>query len=104
MNYLLDTNIIVIYSKNDYTARLIEQQYQLFSGNNQLFVSVTSLGEINAITKKFNLGERRKNNIQRILDGTNKIAINFENIINTYGDIDAFSQGKSTIQKVNFTA
>ncbi len=53
MDYLLDTNIIFIYSRNGPISKLIEQKYQLFSGNNRLFLSVVSLGEIDAIIKNF---------------------------------------------------
>ena len=45
-----------------------------------------------------------QNNIQRILDSVNKIGINFAEIIDRYGDIDAFSQGKLTNSNVKFTA
>jgi len=50
MNYLLDSNIIIIYSRDNDISNLIEEKYQLFSGNHQLFISVVSLGEINAIS------------------------------------------------------
>lgn len=45
MNYLLDSNIIVIYSRDNNISNLIEQKYQLFSGNHRLFLSVVSLVE-----------------------------------------------------------
>lgn len=104
MDYLLDTNIIVIYSRGGHVSKLIEQKYQLFSTNNRLFLSAVSLGEINAIIKKFHLGEKRRNNIKRLLKSINKIAINFDDVIEKYGDIDAFSQGKLSKTKSKFTA
>lgn len=104
MDYLLDSNIIVIYSRDNDISNLIEQRYQLFNGNHRLFVSVVTLGEINAIIKKLQLGEKRQKNIQRILDSINKIGINFAEIIDRYGDIDAFSQGKLPNKQVAFTA
>lgn len=104
MDYLLDSNIIVIYSRDNDVSNLIEERYQLFSSNHRLFVSVVTLGEINAIIKKFQLGEKRQNNIQRILASIHKIGINFAEIIDKYGDIDAYSQGKIANSKVKFTA
>lgn len=104
MDYLLDSNIIIIYSRDNDISNLIEQQYQLFSGNHRLFLSVVSLGETNALVKKLQLGKRRQHNIEQILSSINKIGINFAEIIDRYGDIDAFSQGKSTTKKGNFTA
>lgn len=104
MDYLLDSNIIVIYSRDNDISKLIEEKYQLFSGNHRLFVSVVTLGEINAIIKKFQLGIKRQNNIHRILASINKIGINFAEIIDRYGDIDAFSQGKLANKQVKFTS
>ena len=63
MDYLLDSNIIVIYSRDNEISNLIEQRYQLFSGNHRLFVPVVTLGEINAIIKKLQLGDKRQKNI-----------------------------------------
>ena len=105
MDYLLDSNIIIIYSRDNNISNLIEQQYQLFSDDNhRLFISVVSLGEINAIIKKLKLGVKRKDNIQRILSSLNVIGINFAEIIEKYGDIDAYSQGKLPNNKGKFTA
>ena len=104
MDYLIDTNIVVLYSRDNHNSKLIEQKYQLFGGNHKLFISVASLGEIDAIIKRLQLGEKRQRYIQRILSPVNKIGINFTEIISRYGDIDAFSQGKLPNNKANFSA
>jgi len=61
MDYLLDSNIVIIYSRDNEVARRIEEDYKIFSGDYRLAISTVSLGEINASIKKLQLGERRKN-------------------------------------------
>ena len=39
MNYLLDTNIIIIFSRKDALTARIEKQYQLLNGKNNLYLS-----------------------------------------------------------------
>ena len=36
MNYLLDTNIVIIYSKSRELAERIEARYQIFAAENKL--------------------------------------------------------------------
>ncbi len=104
MDLLLDTNIIIIYGRDNNISNAIEQQYQIFSGNHRLFISTVTLGEINAFVKKANLGETRKQKLLRIIDGINKISIDYKEIIEKYGDIDAFSQGKMNTGSPKFSA
>jgi hypothetical protein len=35
-HYLLDTNIVIIYSRENDFSKQIEKRYQLFSGNHKL--------------------------------------------------------------------
>ena len=59
MDLLLDTNIIIIYSRDNDVSKMIEDKHQIFTGRNRLFISVVTLGEIDAIIKKFKLGKGR---------------------------------------------
>jgi len=94
MDYLLDSNIILIYSRNDEVAANIEAKYQIFSGNNRLGISIVSKGEIEASILKSKLGEKRKERIQTLMSRLTEFGINFEEVISAYAEIDAFSQGK----------
>lgn len=49
MNYLLDTNIIIIYSKDKSRARRIEADHRIFAKENNLAISIVSIGEINSV-------------------------------------------------------
>ena len=104
MDYLLDSNIVIIYSRDNEVARRIEEDYKIFSGDHRLAISTVSLGEINASVKKLQLGERRKNKIEQILEKINEFGVNIEEVIDRYGDIDAFSQGKLAGKKGKFSA
>jgi len=104
MDYLLDTNIVVIYSRDNAVAKKIEAEYQIFNKDNRLAISTISLGEINAITKKLQLGERRKNKINEIVENLNEFRIDVREVIERYGDIDAYSQGKLSANQGKFTA
>lgn len=44
MNYLLDTNIIIIYGRDSEISKRIEDEYNLFDPQNSLAVSVVTLG------------------------------------------------------------
>lgn len=104
MNYLLDTNIIVIYGRNSKIADEIEKEYELFSGVHNLAISVVSLGELNSLAKQFRYGEKRKERLNKLVEDIFKIDINFKEIIEKYGEIDAFSQGKLEGKPTTFSA
>ncbi|MEN0003387.1 MAG: type II toxin-antitoxin system VapC family toxin [Bacteroidota bacterium] len=104
MNYLLDTNIIITYSRENALARRIEKQYQLLDGQHNLYISVVSLGEIDSYVKKFGIGRKKQSTIQKTLELTYQIDIGYQEIISKYGDIEAFSQGKAKLPGHSFTA
>lgn len=94
MNYLLDTNILVIYGRDSKLADQIEKEYQLFNGHHNLAISVISLGELSSLAKQFKYGEKRITRLNKLVEDVFKIDINISEIIEKYGEIDAYSQGK----------
>ena len=104
MDYLLDTNVLIIYSRSADIARRIERDHQLFDGSNDLAISVVTIGEINSLIAQYDYGKRRKESIQNMLDKILEIDINIRKILDLYGQIDAYSQGKLKAKKGNFTA
>ena len=67
-------------------------------------ISVVSLGELNSLTHQFNYGLKRQVKIQNLLNLVLKMDINIKAIIDKYGEIDAFSQGKLKEKPLNMTA
>lgn len=100
MDLLLDTNIVLIYGRENEIARQIESKYKLFAAENRIVVSIVTLGEINALVKKLGLGHLRKERMQAIIDNATTAGIHYSELIEAYGDIDDFSSGKIKV-KVN---
>ncbi len=94
MKYVLDTNIVLIYLKNNTTKDHIEQVFSPFKSSNIPIVSVVTLGEIESIALRNNWGEKRIGAVLKFLDKCVIADINSKDIIKKYGEIDAFSQGK----------
>lgn len=104
MDYLLDTNVFITYSRSANIAKQIEQDHHLFSGNNNQAISVVTIGEINSLLTQYNFGARRRESIQQMLKNVLEIDINIRKTLDLYGQIDAFSQGKLKGRNGTFTA
>ena len=60
MNYLLDTNIVLIYTQNSPLTKAIEATYNLFNGKNRLYLSVVTVAELKSIVLQRNYGEKKQ--------------------------------------------
>jgi len=104
MNYLIDTNILVIYVRDADLTRRLEEDLRLLTGDNNLVISVVSIGEIKSIAKQNNWGEKRVRRLIEILSQFLTADINIEEIIESYSEIDTYSQGKLKGKATNFTS
>lgn len=104
MNYLLDTNILVIYARGADLAKKIEHDLKLLTRENDLVISVVTVGEIKSIAKRNKWGEKKIENLKELLERFLVADINIETIVEKYAEIDTFSQGKLSDGKVDFTA
>ena len=104
MNYILDTNILLTYVRDNVVTQNIENELNLITGNHNLVVSVVSVGEIKSIAKQNKWGERRINRLNDLFLDFIRTEINTEDIIEKYAEIDTFSQGKLTESPSNFTS
>ncbi len=94
MNYLLDTNIALIYIRNTETTQKLEDRLDLLSGNHNLIISVVSIGELKSIAKQNQWGKLKWQKMLGVISDFLVADINTEEIIDRYAEIDAFSQGK----------
>lgn len=94
MNYLLDTNILVIYLRDRPTKTFIENTYHPFDLPNIPIISVVSEGELRALALKNKWGLRSVNAMNNFLRQVVIADINSADVIDRYAEIDAFSQGK----------
>ena len=104
MNYLLDTNIVLIYTRESPITKTIEKKYNLFNSKNKLYLSVVTIAELKSIVLQRNYGDKKLRLLENVLKNFSIIDVNIGEILNRYAEIDAFSQGKLKTQKGNFTA
>lgn len=104
MNYVLDTNILLIYLRDSETKNKIENNYSLFSSNNDLINSAVTVGEIRSIAKRNKWGSKRLKAVKKLIDKLIIVGINFEDLIEIYAEIDTFSQGKNDTKALNLSA
>ena len=91
-NYLLDTNILLYYLRQDHLWDKIQNRFDLKNGINA--ISIINIGELWSIALRNQWGERRLKQLENISNEFTVIDLNIESIIKRYGEIDAFSQGK----------
>ena len=104
MNYILDTNLVLTYLRDNLQARNLEKDLKLLSGKYNLIFSVVSVGELRSIAKRNNWGSKRIDAMFDILSDFLIADINVEDIIERYAEIDVFSQGRLSGKRVDFTA
>ena len=104
MNYFLDTNLLLVYIRNNLLAKRIEQDLKLFDGKQNLITSVVSVGELRSIAKQNKWGSRRIQEMEDVLSDFLVADINSEDVLERYAEIDAFSQGKLAGTKSEFSS
>ncbi len=93
MDFVLDTNILVYFVRNDEYIRQLENQFSLFSPNNSTFISIVSVGEIRSLAYQFGWGEAKLKRMNYFLQALRPFPIDGNEITETYADIDAFRNG-----------
>jgi predicted nucleic acid-binding protein len=68
MKYLLDTNMLLFYLREDKAALDFEAIYQLFDAQNLALISIVSKGELFALAFKNNWGKRRINQLEQFVE------------------------------------
>ena len=104
MKYLLDTNILIHYIRRSPLGREIDSLYLPFVMPNEPFVSVVSIGELKSIARQNQWGTRKVATMELFLSKMLKADINVESIIDTYAEIDAYSQNKLPSRPLPLTA
>jgi predicted nucleic acid-binding protein len=94
MNYLLDTNILLLYIRDSFTRSYIDDQYDPFGEGNNPIISVVTVGEIKSIAKRNNWGKKKLSLLNDILGSLIITDINSNDVLEMYAEIDAFSQNK----------
>ncbi len=104
MDYILDTNILLIFIRNKDKATEIQKKYGLFNSVNNPIISVVSLGEIKSIALRNKWGNNKISRLNFILNRLIVTEINSEDVINRYAEIEAYSQDKLESKPLNLSA
>ena len=104
MKYVLDTSIILVYLRDLKTRVFIDDHYFPFDTTNIPILSVVSLGEIESIAIRNNWGNKRINAVERFYQKCVITDINSKDVIEKYGEIDAYSQGKLKSKPLELTS
>ncbi len=104
MDYLFDTNILLLYLRRPDLRDKVEQYLNFQTGIDSVILSVVSTGEIKSLAIQNKWGSNRLEKLETLLQQFLIADINIKSIVERYAEIDAFSQGKLTDRKVSFTA
>ncbi len=106
MIYLLDTNIIICLARNRITLENSLAKVgiiDLFSPQNQLIISIVTVGELQSFALNNNWGHKKIQLLESLLTNFIIADINIEGVVKLYAEIDAFSQCKYNKQNAIFT-
>jgi tRNA(fMet)-specific endonuclease VapC len=104
MTFLLDSNILLHYIRQNAVTSLIEAQFQPFQGSSLPLTSVVCIGEIRSIAIQNGWGAKKLLAMESFFAQLLKADINTDRIIRRYAEIDAFSQNKLPKRPLNLTA
>ncbi|TAK38494.1 MAG: type II toxin-antitoxin system VapC family toxin [Saprospiraceae bacterium] len=95
MNFLLDTNILLLYLReNQRLAAQIDALHAPLAAPNTSVLSVVTAGEIRSIAIQSQWGVARISRLFQFVQKFPITDIHVETIIQRYAEIDAFSQGR----------
>lgn len=104
MNYLLDSNILLVYLRDIGLKTYIEDNYAPFDPPNIPIISIVTVGELKALALKNNWGPTKLHALELLLQQHIIADINAEDVIERYAEIDAFSQGRLKNRPLNMSA
>jgi len=104
LNYLLDTNILLIYTRKSAITRNLEAQLNLFNPAHSIYISVVTLGELESLMLQRDYGKTKIEYLHKLLKSFTVIDINIQEIIKRQAIIDAYSKGKLKDKIANFSA
>lgn len=94
MNFVLDTNILLGYFREEPTILKKLEEIDLFSDGNFVFISIVSSAELMSLAKQRHWSEVNFQKMLDLLDDFLVVPIDSKQILAIYSDIDAYSQGK----------
>jgi tRNA(fMet)-specific endonuclease VapC len=94
MIYVLDTNVILAYLRKHSIWDLIELQLGIFEPEADVYIPAIVLGELRSLANQNKWGTNKRQELEMFVKEFMIIDFITEEVINSYAEIDAFSQGK----------
>ena len=104
MNYVFDTSIILNYLKGTKVKQEIDDVYKPFEDGNNPIISIVTLAEIRSLALQNNWGTRRIKLVEEFLQEFIVIDVRYNDLIEAYAEIDAFSQNKLKDKPLGLTS
>jgi predicted nucleic acid-binding protein len=100
LNYLLDTNIILGFLKQDAFSQYLQDTISFPSREDIYVTSIVTLGELKSLVLQRKWGHRKLNELDEFVSELLILDIFSEDIVEKYAEIDAYSQGKHPKQSL----
>ncbi len=94
MIFVLDTNILIHLIRQTPNVQDYLNQIGAFDRNNYMNISIVSVAEIKTFAYRNKWGDSKIATLNTLVRALNPIAIDNQNIVDAYVEIDLFSQGK----------
>jgi predicted nucleic acid-binding protein len=104
MNYLFDTNIVLLYVTDWKVRQLINSNYKPFKNGNKALLSVVTIGELKSLAQRNQWCLKRVQELKDFLERFIIIDVSSEPLLDAYADIENFSQGKHETRKLKTSA
>jgi predicted nucleic acid-binding protein len=91
--YLLDTNILVLLIRGKAAGKGVAANFGLSGNLNRGIISVVTVGEMNALVRKWGWGQAKLDVLEKLLGQVVQVDIDHPDILTTYGDLDFVSHG-----------
>jgi tRNA(fMet)-specific endonuclease VapC len=86
--YLLDTNILVLYIRAGDLAKRIEERFALRQSLYKPMISIVSVGEILSLARQFAWGGDKTDIMERLLKDVVQIDISSIEVLRAYAELD----------------
>lgn len=83
---VLDTNILVAYARANKLASYIETKFELRKRTERPLICIVSIGEIRALTRKFNWGEAKCQALESFLSDLVSVDISSDAVLDYYAE------------------
>jgi predicted nucleic acid-binding protein len=90
--YLLDTNVLVAYIRAGPLGKYIERAYQLMEAPFKPLICVVSVGEVFALSLKFQWGASKRDTLDNLLNELVWIDVNTPEVLRAYAEISHYSE------------